>query len=168
MHVVSRYTAAEAAATIDPRGRAIALSVVIAAGALLLIMPPVIGVTGTLSLLTALIAAFGVGWGFTRGQSWLYRSPLAATRWAFLLSAAGWLLALVAWYGGQDWPALLPGMRVSVATVLSVAIAIAATLLTWHTAGGGRHGVCFAFAVLLDWALLGALMVRIRQQESAA
>ncbi|HHL3852450.1 hypothetical protein U4T44_08175 [Klebsiella pneumoniae] len=134
MHVVSRYTAAEAAATIDPRGRAIALSVVIAAGALLLIMPPVIGVTGTLSLLTALIAAFGVGWGFTRGQSWLYRSPLAATRWAFLLSAAGWLLAL----------------------------------LTWHTAGGGRHGVCFAFAVLLDWALLGALMVRIRQQESAA
>lgn len=75
MHVVSRYTAAEAAATIDPRGRAIALSVVIAAGALLLIMPPVIGVTGTLSLLTALIAAFGVGRGFTRGQSWLYRSP---------------------------------------------------------------------------------------------
>ena len=62
----------------------------------------------------------------------------------------------------------LPGMRVSGATVLSVAIAIAATLLTWHTAGGGRHGVCFAFAVLLDWALLGALMVRIRQQESAA
>lgn len=77
MHVVSRYTAAEAAATNDPRGRAIALSVVIAAGALLLIMPPVIGVTGTLSLLTALIAAFSVGWGFTRGQSWLYRSPLA-------------------------------------------------------------------------------------------
>ena len=186
MHVVSRYTAAEAAATIDPRGRAIALSVVIAAGALLLIMPPVIGVTGTLSLLTALIAAFGVGWGFTRGQSWLYRSPLAATRWAFLLSAAGWLLALVAWYGGQDWPALLPGvacggagaavawriaagrtalpgMRVSGATVLSVAIAIAATLLTWHTAGGGRHGVCFAFAVLLDWALLGALDLRLRK-----
>ncbi|MCM0924365.1 hypothetical protein KTD04_02735, partial [Klebsiella pneumoniae] len=54
------------------------------------------------------------------------------------------------------------------ASMLSVAIAIAATLLTWHTAGGGRHGVCFAFAVLLDWALLGALMVRIRQQESAA
>ena len=56
MHVVSRYTAAEAAATIDPRGRAIALSVVIAAGALLLIMPPVIRVTGTLSLLTALLS----------------------------------------------------------------------------------------------------------------
>ena len=28
MHIVSRYTAAEAAATIDPRGRAIALSAV--------------------------------------------------------------------------------------------------------------------------------------------
>jgi hypothetical protein len=47
-------------------------------------------------------------------------------------------------------------------------VAIAATLLTWHTAGAGRSGVCFAFAVLLDWALLGALIVRIRQQESAA
>lgn len=75
MHVVSRYTAAEAAATIDPRGRAIALSVVIAAGALLLIMPPVIGVTGTLGLLTALIAALSVGWGFTRGQSGFIAHP---------------------------------------------------------------------------------------------
>ncbi len=42
MHVVSRYTAAEAAATIDPAA-AIALSVVIAAGALLLIMPRLSG-----------------------------------------------------------------------------------------------------------------------------
>ncbi|HDH1529476.1 TPA: hypothetical protein PIU36_004751 [Klebsiella quasipneumoniae subsp. similipneumoniae] len=191
MHVVSRYTAADAAGIIEPRGRAIALSVAFAAGALLLNMVPVIGVTGMLSLLTALIAAFGAGWGSTRGHSWLYRSPLAATRWAFLLSAACWLLALVAWYGGQDWPAMLPGVacggagaavawrvaagraalsgsRVSGATALSVAVAIAATLLTWHTAGAGRGGVCFAFAVLLDWALLGALIVRIRQQESAA
>ncbi|HBW0869355.1 TPA: hypothetical protein MED84_004808, partial [Klebsiella variicola] len=96
MHVVSRYTAADAAGIIEPRGRAIALSVAFAAGALLLNMVPVIGVTGMLSLLTALIAAFGAGWGSTRGHSWLYRSPLAATRWAFLLSAAGWLLALVA------------------------------------------------------------------------
>lgn len=110
MHVVSRYTAADAAGIIEPRGRAIALSVAFAAGALLLNMVPVIGVTGMLSLLTALIAAFGAGWGSTRGHSWLYRSPLAATRWAFLLSAAGWLLALVAWYGGQDWPAMLPGV----------------------------------------------------------
>ncbi|HBT4845182.1 TPA: hypothetical protein MB347_004327, partial [Klebsiella variicola subsp. variicola] len=95
MHVVSRYTAADAAGIIEPRGRAIALSVAFAAGALLLNMVPVIGVTGTLSLLTALSAACGAGWGSTRGHSWLYRSPLAATRWAFLLSAAGWLLALV-------------------------------------------------------------------------
>ena len=100
MHVVSRYTAADAAGMIEPRGRAIALSVAFAAGVLLLNMVPVIGVTGMLSLLTALIAAFGAGWGSTRGHSWLYRSPLAATRWAFLLSAASWLLALVAWYGG--------------------------------------------------------------------
>lgn len=104
MHVVSRYTAAEAAATIDPRGRAIALSVVIAAGALLLIMPPVIGVTGTLSLLTALIAAFGVGWGFTRGQSWLYRSPGGD---ALGLSAVSGRLAAGA--GGLVWRAGLAG-----------------------------------------------------------
>ncbi|GLV18785.1 hypothetical protein [Klebsiella quasipneumoniae] len=150
MHVLHHHAAADAAGTIDPRGRAIALSVLFAAGALLLIMAPVIGASGTLGL-----------------------------------------LALVAWYGGQAWPALLPGLtfgsagaavawrvaagraalsgsRVSGATALSVAVAIAATLLTWHTAGAGRGGVCFAFAVLLDWALLGALIVRIRQQESAA
>ena len=191
MHVVSRYTAADAAGIIEPRGRAIALSVAFAAGVLLLNMVPVIGVTGMLSLLTALIAAFGAGWGSTRGHSWLYRSPLAATRWAFLLSAAGWLLALVAWYGGQDWPAMLPGVacggagaavawriaagrsaqcgpRVGGATLLSVVLVIAATLLAQHTAGAGRSGVCFAFAVLLDLSLLGALIVRIRQQESAA
>ncbi|HCI9589679.1 TPA: hypothetical protein NQF56_000495 [Klebsiella variicola] len=191
MHVVSRYTAADAAGIIEPRGRAIALSVAFAAGALLLNMVPVIGVTGTLSLLTALSAACGAGWGSTRGHSWLYRSPLVATRWAFLLSAAGWLLALVAWYGGQDWPAMLPGVacggagavvawriaagrsvqcgpRVGGATLLSVVVVIVATLLAQHTTGAGRSGVCFAFAVLLDLSLLGALIVRIRQQESAA
>ncbi|TBP69248.1 hypothetical protein, partial [Klebsiella quasipneumoniae] len=174
MHVLHHHAAANAAGTIDPRGRAIALSVVFAAGALLFIMAPVIGASGTLGLLALLIAAFGAGWGFARAQPWLYRAPLTATRWAFLVSAAGWLLALVAWYGGQAWPALLPGVtfgsagaavawrvavgraalsgrRVSGATALSVAVAIAATLLTWHTAGAGRGGVNFAFAVLLDW-----------------
>ena len=97
----------------------------------------------------------------------------------------------MAWYGGQAWPALLPGLtfgsagaavawriaagrsaqcgpRVDGATLLSVVVVIAATLLAQHTAGAGRSGVCFAFAVLLDLSLLGALMVRIRQQESAA
>ncbi|MFT4236403.1 MAG: hypothetical protein QM587_01720, partial [Klebsiella sp.] len=105
MHVLHHHAAADAAGTIDPRGRAIALSVLFAAGALLLIMAPVIGASGTLGLLALLIAAFGAGWGFARAQPRLYRAPLAATRWAFLLSAAGWLLALVAWYGGQAWPA---------------------------------------------------------------
>ena len=96
MHVLHHHAAADAAGTIDPRGRAIALSVLFAAGALLLIMAPVIGASGTLGLLALLIAAFGAGWGFARAQPRLYRAPLAATRWAFLLSAAGWLLALVA------------------------------------------------------------------------
>ncbi|MBO1997195.1 hypothetical protein J4730_04415 [Klebsiella pneumoniae] len=64
--------------------------------------------TGTLSLLTALIATFSVGWGFTRGQSG-FIAHLAATRWA---SAVSGRLAAGAggWYGGQDWPALLPGV----------------------------------------------------------
>ncbi|MFW4190332.1 hypothetical protein ACKLI9_20105, partial [Klebsiella quasipneumoniae] len=66
--------------------------------------------------------------------------------------------------GGRE----VGGPRGGGPTALSVAVAIAATLLTWHTAGAGRGGVNFAFAVLLDWALLGALIVRIRQQESAA
>ncbi|STU67674.1 Uncharacterised protein [Klebsiella pneumoniae subsp. pneumoniae] len=105
MHVVSRYTAAEAAATIDPRGRAIALSVVIAAGALLLIMPPVIGVTGTLSLLTALIAAFSVGWGIhTRTILALSLTPGGD---ALGLSAVSGRLAAGA--GGLVWRAGLAG-----------------------------------------------------------
>ena len=83
MHVLHHHAAADAAGTIDPRGRAIALSVLFAAGALLLIMAPVIGASGTLGLLALLIAAFGAGWGFARAQPRLYRAPLAATRWAF-------------------------------------------------------------------------------------
>ncbi|HGO4292645.1 TPA: hypothetical protein MB333_004701, partial [Klebsiella quasipneumoniae subsp. similipneumoniae] len=47
MHVLHHHAAADAAGTIDPRGRAIALSVLFAAGALLLIMAPVIGASGT-------------------------------------------------------------------------------------------------------------------------
>ncbi len=163
---------------------------VIAAGALLQHHAPVIGVTGTLSLLTALDCGLWRRVGiYTRTILALSRSPSAATRWAFLLSAAGhaagagglvWraglapaLLPCVACGGAGAAVALahcgggtaLPGMRVSGATVLSVAIAIAATLLTWHTAEEDAMASALAFAVLLDWALLGALMVRIRQQE---
>ena len=145
--------------------------------------------TGTLSLLTALIAAFSVGWGFTRGQSGFIAHPggdalgLSAVSGRLAAGAGGpvWRAGLAGTAAGRGvrWGGsgcrrriaagrtALPGMRVSGATVLSVAIAIAATLLT-GILRGGRHGVCFAFAVLLDWALLGALMVRIRQQESAA
>ncbi|HHL0154467.1 TPA: hypothetical protein ACQZMC_000367, partial [Klebsiella quasipneumoniae subsp. quasipneumoniae] len=126
MHVLHHHAAADAAGTIDPRGRAIALSVVFAAGALLFIMAPIIGGSGTLGLLALLIAAFGAGWGFARAQPWLYRAPLTATRWAFLVSAAGWLLALVAWYGGQAWPSLLPG----------VTFGSAGAAVAWRVAAG--------------------------------
>ncbi len=163
MHVLHHHAAADAAGTIDPRGRAIALSVVFAAGALLLIIAPVIGASGTLGLLALLIAAFGAGWGFARAQPGSIGRPAAATRWAFLLSAAGWLLALVAWYGGGPagaaprrdvrqrgggcrrrvaaGRAALSGSRVSGATALSVAVAIAATLLT-RTPPGQDAAAC--------------------------
>ncbi|PDP94508.1 hypothetical protein CGQ19_23310, partial [Klebsiella quasipneumoniae] len=65
MHVLHHHAAADAAGTIDPRGRAIALSVVFAAGALLLIMAP--GYRGERHawvVLALLSAAFGAGWGF--------------------------------------------------------------------------------------------------------
>lgn len=75
MHVLPHHAAADAAGTIDPRGRAIALSVVFAAGALLLIMAPVIGASGTLGLLALLIAAFGAGWGFARAAQALSGAP---------------------------------------------------------------------------------------------
>ncbi|MCL7688325.1 hypothetical protein M8363_17545, partial [Klebsiella quasivariicola] len=80
MRVLSHYTTADTAEMIDPRGRAIALSVVFAAGALLINMTPVIGIVGSLTLLALLIAAFGAGWGFARSLPWLYRAPLATVR----------------------------------------------------------------------------------------
>ncbi|WP_446925240.1 hypothetical protein, partial [Klebsiella pneumoniae] len=134
MHVLHHHAVAKEGGTIDPRGRAIALSVVFAAGALLFIMAPVIGESGTLGLLALLIAAFGAGWGFARAQPWLYRAPLTATRWAFLVSAAGWLLALVAWYGGQAWPALLPGV-----TFGSAGAAVAWRIAAGRAALSGRR-----------------------------
>ncbi len=191
MHVVSRYTAADAAGIIEPRGRAIALSVAFAAGALLLNMVPVIGVTGTLSLLTALNRRLRCRVGI---HTWAVPAlSLAPGGDALGLSAVGGRLAAGA--GGLVWRAGLVrhaagrgvrrggaavawriaagrsaqcGPRVDGATLLSVVVVIAATLLAQHTAGAGRSGVCFAFAVLLDLSLLGALIVRIRQQESAA
>ncbi len=67
MHVLHHHAAADAAGTIDPRGRAIALSVVFAAGSLLFIMAPLSGERHAGSA-GALIAAFGAGWGFARAQ----------------------------------------------------------------------------------------------------
>ena len=69
-------------------------------------MPP--GYQGDkLSLLTALIAAFGVGWGFLADNPG-FIAHLAATRWAFLLSAAGWL-----WLMALVWRAGLAGTAAS-------------------------------------------------------
>lgn len=105
MHVLHHHAAADAAGTIDPRGRAIALSVVFAAGALLLIMAPVIGASGTLGLLALLSAAFGAGWGFARAQPRLYRAPPGGNALGF--PAVGGRLAAGA--GGVVWRPGLAG-----------------------------------------------------------
>ena len=105
MYVVSRYLCRGSRATIDlSRPRYRPLSVVIAARALLLIMPPVIGVTGTLGLLTALIAALASG------------GDLHATILALSLTPGGDALGLsavsgrlAAGAGGLVWRAGLAG-----------------------------------------------------------
>ncbi|MBO2029333.1 hypothetical protein J4734_14445 [Klebsiella pneumoniae] len=67
--------------------------------------------TGTLSLLTALIAALASG-GDSHADNPGFIAHPAATRWAFLLSAAGWLLALVAvWRAGLAGTAAGRGVR---------------------------------------------------------
>ena len=88
---------------------ALALSVPVAAGALLLEAESPLGIGATLMLLTALVLAFSAA----------PRWPLAAAAepacagyapLRFLLAAAGWLLTLLMLFGGHDWPALLAGI----------------------------------------------------------
>ncbi len=96
------------------------LSVVIAAGALLLIMPPVIGVTGHAELRRrALIAPLRSGGIHTRTIRFIAHPGGDAG--PFCCQRPARPLALVAWYGGQDWPALLPGVACGGAERLSPA-----------------------------------------------
>ncbi|WP_370558795.1 hypothetical protein [Edwardsiella tarda] len=97
----------------DRRTQIIALSSVIAAGALLLDASAVLGVVGCLVLLLALMVAFIAGHLLTRWQPWPARYCLAIACYAFLLSAAGWLLLLIAWHGACDWLEFVPGVVVA-------------------------------------------------------
>ncbi|BEM58767.1 hypothetical protein SME22J_26280 [Serratia marcescens] len=169
---------------------ALALSVPVAAGALLLEAESLQGIGATLMLLTALALAFLGGAGLARWQPLRNRPALTILRHGFLLAAAGWLLTLLMLFGGHDWPALLPGLALGglgqgvayrtavgekaafavacrLTTVVTiVAVVLAASLVQTHAAPGVR-GSCFALALLVDLALLGALLARVAERDGA-
>lgn len=89
---------------------ALALSVPVAAGALLLKTENLLGIGATLMLLTTLALAFLGGAALARWRTLRNRPALAILRHGFLLAAAGWLLMLLMLFGGHGWPALLPGL----------------------------------------------------------
>ena len=172
----------------DRRTQIIALSSVIAAGALLLDASAVLGVVGCLVLLLALMAAFIAGHLLTRWHPWPACYCLAIARYAFLLSAAGWLLLLIAWNSACDWLEFVPGvvmaglglgiawrnndvekkaqgMMAHAVTLASIVVITLATLLTHHYAEVGRGGFVYALAVLVDLALLGRVLVKVREQD---
>lgn len=147
---------------------ALALSVPVAAGALLLKTENLLGIGATLMLLTAL--------------------ALAILRHGFLLAAAGWLLMLLMLFGGHGWPALLPGLALGglgqgvayrtavgekaafavacrLTTVVTLVAVVVAVSLVQTYAAPGIKGACFALALLVDLALLGALIARIAERD---
>lgn len=167
---------------------ALALSVPAAAGALLLKTENLLGIGATLMLLTALALAFLGGAALARWQPLRNRPALAILRHGFLLASAGWLFTLLMLFGGHDWPALLAGLALGglgqgvayrtaveekaaftvacrLTTVVTiVAVVIAASLVQTYAAPGIK-GACFALALLVDLALLGALMARIAERD---
>ncbi|CAI0774318.1 hypothetical protein [Serratia entomophila] len=167
---------------------AIALSAPVAAGALLLKLENVLGIGVSLLLLLTVALAFIGGAALARWRPLQNGRALITLRYGFLLAAAGWLLTLLMLFGGQGWPALLPGIAlgglglgvayrtaagamgalgaVSGLTMLaSIVAAVAAALLIQTYAAPGVGGFCFAFALLADLALLGALIVRVAERE---
>jgi hypothetical protein len=144
---------------------ALALSVPVAAGALLLEAESLLGIGATLMLLTALALAFLGGAALARRRPLRKRPALAMLRHGFLLAAAGWLLTLLMLFGGHDWPALLPGIALGglgqgvayrtavgekaafavacrLTTVVSIVAVLVAALLSLFRAGAaGRSGV---------------------------
>ncbi len=80
---------------------ALALSVPVAAGALLLKTENLLGIGATLMLLTALALAFLGGAALARWRTLRNRPALAILRHGFLLAAAGWLLMLLMLFGAR-------------------------------------------------------------------
>ncbi|WP_148874489.1 hypothetical protein [Serratia marcescens] len=169
---------------------ALALSVPVAAGALLLEAESLPGIGATLMLLAAVALAFLGGAGLARLRPLGNRPALALLRYGFLLAAAGWVLTLLMLFGGHDWPALLPGLilgglgqgvayRTAVGekgafavacrltTVVTILAVGAAASLVQICAAPGVRGSCFALALLVDLALLGALIARVAERDGA-
>ncbi|HDS4950409.1 hypothetical protein B9037_012885 [Klebsiella aerogenes] len=188
MNIYRNQRAGGATTCEAPLTQTIALSGVFAAGALLLSVSSMIGALGTLASLLTLTGAFAVGYAIARWQLWPARFSLALMCYALLLSMVGWLLMLIAWNGFHYWLAMLPGIVVSALALgfvwrkskierglpgRAVKNAIAAStigvtmavLVTAYCAGPGGSGFAYALAVLADLALLGALVVRIREQD---
>ncbi|MBH2983648.1 hypothetical protein I5M90_09730 [Serratia marcescens] len=168
---------------------ALALSVPVAAGALLLKTESLLGIGAALMLLTALALAFLGGAALAGWRPLRERPALAMLRYGFLLAAAGWLLTLLMLFGGHDWLVLLPGIALgglgqgvayrtavgegalavarrltTVVTIVAVGVAV---LLVQTYAAPGARGSCFALALLVDLALLGALMARVAERDGA-
>ncbi|OKB67190.1 hypothetical protein BHU62_09050 [Serratia marcescens] len=167
---------------------AIALSVPVAAGALLLEAESLLGIGATLMLLAALALAFLGGATLAHWQVLRYRPALVILRYGFLLAAAGWLFTLLMLFGGHGGVSLLPGIALGglgqgvayrtavgektafavacrLATVVSIVAVVVAALLIQTYAAPGARGSCFALALLVDLALLGALMARIAERD---
>ncbi|WP_370549121.1 hypothetical protein NMD68_12065 [Edwardsiella tarda] len=57
------------------------------------------------------------------------------------------------------------GMMAHAVTLASIVVITLATLLTHHYAEEGRGGFAYALAVLVDLALLGGVLVKVREQD---
>ncbi|WP_242452024.1 hypothetical protein [Serratia marcescens] len=91
-------------------------------------------------------------------------------------------------FGGHGWPALLPGLALGglgqgvayrtavgekgalavayrLTTVVTLVAVVVAVSLVQTYAAPGIKGACFALALLVDLALLGALMARIAERD---
>ena len=152
---------------------AIALGSAAAAGGLLLKMATIVGVGISMILLAALAVSIGLGAMLARQR--------AVARHGFLLAAAGWLLVLLTILNGHMGSVLLPGIFIGgvglglahgryvvekrMGTTISCVAALTAVLLIQACSAPGWMGYDFAFALPLDLALLGALLVRIAEQE---
>lgn len=153
--------------------RAIALSTAIAAAGLLIKLSIMVNVTMCLIQLAAL------GVSFAAGLMLVNKGGVA--RYGFMLSAAGWLMVLLTLLGGHMGAMLLPGIVVgglglglahgpfhsskSNISVLSSMAALGAAWLIQANSAPGVNGYGFAFALLIDLALLGAVLVSIAEHE---